>query len=302
MNISQRQLKIFVALSQSLSFSRCAAQLNVTPPTLSKLLRELEVTLGVVLFERTTRSVRLTAEGALLVPIASRMIDAYDIGLEELRDFISGRADSLAAAAVPSVAALLTPACLLQLRKQFSTANIAFCDVSSEQALEMLRARRVNVAFTEFLPELANDTALEVGELISDDRFVLLAAKNSHRNFDDAVWSEEYLGHLPIITLARGSSSRMALELSFLGCESFRPAFELRYLVTIKSFVEADMGIAVLPKLTARLILDDKLQVIELKNAPKRSLCFVVRKGEKQAAIQRQFVNQMRQQAKLMLR
>lgn len=299
MNITQRQLKIFVALSHSLSFSRCASQLNVTPPTLSKLLRELEDTLGVVLFERTTRSVRLTAEGALLVPIATRMIDAYDLGLEELRDFVGVRADSLSVAATPSVAALLTPACLLRLEKNYPAAKIAFCDVNSEQALEMLRARRVGVAFTEFLPELANDTALDVSELVGDDCFVLLAARDAPWDFTGAVWSEEFLGRLPIITMVRGSSARMALDLSFFASEDFRPKFELRYLVTIKSFVECGMGIAVLPKLTARLILDDNLQLVEMKNAPKRSLCVVVRRGEKQATIQKQFVHHMRQQVKL---
>ena len=78
MHLSQRQLKIFVALSHSLSFSRCAELLHVTQPTLSKIVREIEETIGVPLFERTTRSVRLTPEGSRLLPIASRMIESSD--------------------------------------------------------------------------------------------------------------------------------------------------------------------------------------------------------------------------------
>lgn len=304
MNISQRQLKIFVALSHSLSFSRCASQLNVTPPTLSKLLRELEESLGVVLFERTTRSVRLTTEGAYLLPIASRMIDAYDHGLEELKGFMIGRADALSIAAIPPIAALIIPECLKRLGKQYPEARLNICDVASEQALELLRARRVGVAFTEFFPELCSDSALEASELLDEDAFVLLVSKDWPQCLDDAVWSEECFNQLPLITLARGlgSSSRMSSDLSLFVREDFRPKYELRCLVTIKGFVECGMGVAVLPKLTAHLIKTDKLRVVELRDSPRRSICSVVRRGEKQPAIQRQFINHLRQQVKLALK
>ena len=58
MNISPKQLRMFLALSESLNFSKTAEQLFMTQPSLSKVIRDLEATLGLALFERTTRSGR----------------------------------------------------------------------------------------------------------------------------------------------------------------------------------------------------------------------------------------------------
>lgn len=63
MHISPRQLKVLFTLARTLSFSRTAELFHVTQPTLTKIVYEIEAEVGVPLFDRTTRSVRLTREG-----------------------------------------------------------------------------------------------------------------------------------------------------------------------------------------------------------------------------------------------
>lgn len=63
MNVTLRQLRAFVALAQSGSFTDAAADLHITQSTLSGLIKELEQALGVQIVHRTTRKVELSGVG-----------------------------------------------------------------------------------------------------------------------------------------------------------------------------------------------------------------------------------------------
>ncbi|MEE3156071.1 MAG: LysR family transcriptional regulator, partial [Pseudomonadota bacterium] len=74
MPISIRQLRFFVALSQTGNFSRAAEAMAVSQPALSASIRQVETILGVRLFERTTHRVNLTEAGEALLPHAWRLL------------------------------------------------------------------------------------------------------------------------------------------------------------------------------------------------------------------------------------
>jgi DNA-binding transcriptional LysR family regulator len=74
MDLQARPLRYFLAVARERSFSRAAAQLNVSQPSLSAQVRELERVLGFALFERTSRQVALTREGRLFLEDARRMV------------------------------------------------------------------------------------------------------------------------------------------------------------------------------------------------------------------------------------
>ncbi len=78
MDINPRVLRYFLALADEQHFRRAAERLHVTSPALSQQIRQLESTLGVQLFERTSRSVRLTEQGAGLVPLARAAVAEAD--------------------------------------------------------------------------------------------------------------------------------------------------------------------------------------------------------------------------------
>lgn len=74
MDLQARPLQYFIAVARERSFSRAAQQLNVSQPSLSAQVRELERLLGFALFERSSRQVQLTREGRLFLADARRMV------------------------------------------------------------------------------------------------------------------------------------------------------------------------------------------------------------------------------------
>lgn len=83
-NLNPKQLRMFLLLAESLNFSKTAEQLFMTQPSLSKAIRQLENTLDLPLFERTTRSVHLTAGGKRLIPLARAVVGEYEAGLQRI--------------------------------------------------------------------------------------------------------------------------------------------------------------------------------------------------------------------------
>jgi DNA-binding transcriptional LysR family regulator len=88
-DLEVRQLRYFVAVAEELHFGRAADRLGMAQPPLSRAIRDLERQLGVVLFERTTRQVRLTAAGEVLLRDARTALDAITTAARRARQAAS---------------------------------------------------------------------------------------------------------------------------------------------------------------------------------------------------------------------
>src|SRR5215204_2887478 len=76
--IELRHLRYFLAVAETAHFTRAAAKLNVTQPTLSQQIRELEGQINLQLFDRVGRRVKLTAAGETLLPHARKVLRQLD--------------------------------------------------------------------------------------------------------------------------------------------------------------------------------------------------------------------------------
>ena len=109
MEVTLRQLRYFVTLAEELNFSRAAERLNVVQQSLSTAIAQLETSLGFKLFERSTRSVALTSDGALWLPHAREALAAAEQAELAAADLTTGRTGSLRVGLAATAALELTP-------------------------------------------------------------------------------------------------------------------------------------------------------------------------------------------------
>ena len=284
-----------MSLAQSLSFSRTAGHFCITQPTLSKLVRDIEDEVGVRLFERTTRSVKLTADGEALVGVATRVTQEFDTGVTEFEEMARRRTQRLSIAALPTLAAMVLPAPVAALRAEMPNAFVRIHDVFTDQALDLLRSRKVDIALTG-VDVVHKD--LDYEEIVRE-RFVLLSSRQHPGVQKIRVWSEEAIGALPVITMPRGTGTRQYVEAAFIGRGlAFRPCMELNNLTSIAKFVQAGCGVAVLPLSGAQLVLDEGLVITSPRGAPERSIGIVTRRDSELPLLAAKVLQSIRQSAR----
>lgn len=146
MNITLVQMRAFLALADSLSFTAAAERLGVTQPTLSANIRHLEETIGGKLFHRDTRNVQLSALGLDCKRLATQLLDEADRVEGQLLSHVLGRRGSLRIAAPANLYPTLLLPGLTAFRAAHSGVRLEFADVTSDEAVRRLRLHQADLA------------------------------------------------------------------------------------------------------------------------------------------------------------
>jgi DNA-binding transcriptional LysR family regulator len=146
MNITFVQLRCFLTLSEALNFSVAAARLHIRQPTLSANIKALEAAVGGQLFDRGTHHVRMTALAMEFEPRAKALILSLDETRAEMRRHLLGLAGSVRVAVLPHLLPGLLLQPMAQMRQTHPNLRIQWIDVPSDEAIELLRQGRVDLA------------------------------------------------------------------------------------------------------------------------------------------------------------
>ena len=250
-NLNTRDLRAFLSVAHSLSFSQAAQEMHLSQSAVSTLVVRLEAALGTRLFDRTTRAVALTAAGEVLAAHAEQLLSDLDRTVMAVQDVAAVRRGRVALAAMPSLAARIVP----RLFRAFSAAHpdirLSVIDTLSEPAFELVREGRVDFALTAANPAYTDLDYLP----LTTDTFVLLAARGHALGrgrgpvrFTDTL-------SLPHISMSRHTSVRQYLEAAALqNGFAFHPAYEVDHLPTIGAMVVEELGVAALPAMAADVI------------------------------------------------
>src|SRR5262245_57170737 len=109
LSLTIRHLRSFLSVSRHKNSTRPALKLSTSQPSLTMTIRQLEDIVGASLFDRTTRSVTLTPEGADFVAAAERLVFDFDLAVENIQATAMHRRDRISIAHVHSIAVAVIP-------------------------------------------------------------------------------------------------------------------------------------------------------------------------------------------------
>jgi DNA-binding transcriptional LysR family regulator len=140
-----RHLRYFVTVAEELSFRRAAEKLHIAQPPLSAQIKALEQELQVRLFERTTRSVRLTPSGAVFLEEARAVLAATAHAERRAKDAEHGLAGTLRVGIIAPIANSWLAEILRRFRQQFPGVQLSLFELTSTEQLRRLRAGELDV-------------------------------------------------------------------------------------------------------------------------------------------------------------
>ena len=247
--ISTRQLRYFVEIAESGSFSAAAERLYIAQSALSRQIRELEQQLDTALFERTARQPRLTAAGAAFLPRARNLLQDLDKAGDLARAVGQGLRGSLRlshSSTVPLTGALLQRVSGYLHDNEGVSMEIA--QLSSEGQLEELAEGRLDIGLLR-LPVLRQHEGLCVEPLLEEP--LLLAVAENHvlagkTRVKLADLREEVFISIP--HRQRGGLSYLSAELCMATGFFPRPARVVSRKTTQLQLIQAGFGVALLPR------------------------------------------------------
>ena len=145
--VELRHLRYFVAVAEAENVLRAATQkLHVSQPAVSRQIRDLEDELGVQLFERTGKSVRLTVAGSVFLKEARAILERTDQAVRNVRDFAQAGETELHVGYAPTVSGHILSATIRAFQKAMPNVHVKLHDWSNEQIAVGLRDGRLKVA------------------------------------------------------------------------------------------------------------------------------------------------------------
>lgn len=142
-----KDLRCFVVVAEELSFSRAAQRLHMTQPPLSARVKHLEEELGVPLFERSTRNVRLTDAGRLLYEETRRLFVQLEQNARMVRRVGHGEVGRLTLGFVPSASNGPLPPLLRVFRQRFPDVELSLHEMNPRQSMDGLQDKWIDAAF-----------------------------------------------------------------------------------------------------------------------------------------------------------
>lgn len=273
MDISTRHLKAFLALAEKKNFTRAAEAAHLSQPALSMLIRSLEQNLGVRLFDRGTRRVDLTVEGAAFARSATRLLAEFDGALAEMRDYTALRTGRVAIAALPSIAAWRLPPPIARFRARYPQLELVLRDVTADDCLDLLRRGQVDFALTAALPSAEFEA-----EPAWPDCFFVVCPPGHPLAGRQALHSSDLLDY-PLVQQDRYSSIRQQVD-AVTFPQRLKTAMEVSTMATAAGLVASGVGIAIVPAVAMFHFQHADVVKIALSDpAFQRHICIVRQRG-----------------------
>jgi len=243
-----QQLRYFLAVAQTGSFTVAARTCHVSQPSLSAQIAKLEAELGGPLLERGRNGARLTQRGELFRGRAAEALRQLESGRFEVEQLDGLTRGSVTLGCLPTTGAYLLPPVLGAFGKAHPGIEVSLREESSPELARMLRESEVDLAI---LDEAGLGNGLRSEVLFAEP--LLIALPPGHRFAGRRKLALKALAGEPLILMKSGHGFRK-IVLDALARAGVQPqvVLETGEIDTVQALVQAGMGLSLVPKMVRR--------------------------------------------------
>lgn len=265
--MNDRQLAHFAVLAETLSFRDAATRLNIVQPALSMSIKRLEEEFGVLLFERTTRDVRLTDAGRAALAEVRKALTHLELAKQRAMMAVEGTIGRLAIGFVGSASFVVLPSVVRAFRADYPDVELALQESSGRRVLDLVASGELDLGLVR-MPAVYNASVtiepLEQGHFVavvpSEQRWLaepgcdeIHLSELSDAPFINYSFNESPMLHMAVVNACR--------EAGFLP-EIVQEAIQVQTLI---SLVESGIGVGLVPSASMRYKPSD-VRFFNLKN------------------------------------
>jgi len=241
MNVTFRQLRLFLALADTGSVSRAARECHVTQPTASMQLKDISDSVGVPLYEVISKRVHLTDAGRDLARTARSIADNWAAFEQEI-DAAKGLTRGKLRVAVVSTAQYFVPRLLGTFCSRYPDIDISLEVLNRDGVVQRLQGNQDDLYIMSMPP-----AGIELEDRVFMPNPLVVIAPNNHPLASRRNIELQELSSLRFILRERGSGTRMAVDAHFKRLR-FKPdlRLELGSNEAIKEAVAGDLGVSVI--------------------------------------------------------
>lgn len=241
------QLQYFQTLAHVLHYTQAAAELHIAQPSLSYSIKELEKELGVKLFEKDSRHIKLTIYGEQFLPYAERILSMLDEGVNVLHQMAGSAQQIIRLGYFHSISASLIPSIMLDIYGQDQNQSIRFqfAEAASFDLFQMLKKGELDFSFC-----LHQDEELESVVVMRQPLYLAVPEHHPLAKRESVTFQD--FAREPVVMLDKPSNLRTQLDRVYAK-NGLTPnvVFEVRECNAALQYVALHFGVSVLPRVPA---------------------------------------------------
>ncbi|MEV6288624.1 LysR substrate-binding domain-containing protein [Kribbella sp. NPDC051770] len=243
MDLSLQQLKGFVAVAEEQHFGRAAQRLNMTQPPLTRQIQALERSLGVNLFDRTGRGVRLTAAGGVFLEHSHRVLALLEVAPEATRRAADGQTGTLRLAFTAIGAYAVLADFLAMVNRRIPAVSVELTELVSPDQFAALANLEIDLGLVRPpIPDGFESLLVHTEDLV-------LAVPADHKLGTGSApvtladVTDEYIGYSP-----EGSRYLHDICAAMIGMNRYAVSQLASQVPTMLALVRAGLGCALVPR------------------------------------------------------
>lgn len=262
------QLRYFVTIAQTVSFTGAAELLHVSQPALSYQIKRLEGELGTRLFHRRGRSIALTPDGELFLPLAQEVLFRADDAVRVLQENLGIEAGEVRIGCNPSVATYVVPGLIAEFHRDYPRVRVELSEGGDADLQQMVQKGSIDFAV---VTAPGAPRTLDVTLLGSEDLYVVAALSHRLAGRTSLALGELVQEDWVFPNDSYNLTTRVMDACRRTGFEP-RVAYQAGTMEAVKNFVREGLGISALPNISLQGLGRQDLAVIAVKGGLTRDL------------------------------